>query len=223
MELSRLLNLRPGVTALAGGGGKTTAMYALARELARRGTVVCTTTTHILPPGHLPVLDGADAGALERAVRNYGCVCVGAPAREGKLSAPALSVGELARFADYVLVEADGSKGLPVKAHLSHEPVIPPETGVALLLAGASGFGRPVREAVHRWEQFCTLTGAGPEELVTPENLARLIAAEGLGDIILVNQAETPAAMACAGRLAGLLPQPVFAGALRGGVLTCLS
>ena len=34
MELRELLGIRPGVTALAGGGGKTTMMYTLAGELA---------------------------------------------------------------------------------------------------------------------------------------------------------------------------------------------
>ena len=64
MELAELLGVRPGVTALAGGGGKTAMMYTLARELAARGTVVCTTTTHILPPDHLPVLErGGQAGS----------------------------------------------------------------------------------------------------------------------------------------------------------------
>lgn len=64
MELWELLGVRPGVTALIGGGGKTTAMYALARELTKRGTVICTTTTHIAPPVHLPVLDCGTEAAL---------------------------------------------------------------------------------------------------------------------------------------------------------------
>lgn len=223
MELSALLDLRPGITALIGGGGKTTAMYTLARELARRGTVICTTTTRILPPDHLPVLDGSDAAALAGALKARRCVCAGAPTPEGKLSAPLSSPAQLAAAADYVLVEADGSKGLPVKAHLPHEPVIPPEAGLTLLFAGASGFGRPVREAVHRWERFCALTGARPEDPAEPENLARLFASEGYGDKIFINQAETADAAACAQRLAKLSPRPVFAGALRGGIWTCLS
>ena len=38
------------VIALVGGGGKTTTMYALAREAREAGkTVIVTTTTHILP------------------------------------------------------------------------------------------------------------------------------------------------------------------------------
>ena len=217
MELRELLGIRPGVTALIGGGGKTTMMYALARELAERGTVICTTTTHIWPPGHLPVLEHVTA--LEGA----RCVCVGRPAEGGKLAAPAQSMGELAKLADYVLAEADGSRGLPVKAHLPHEPAVPAEAGLTVVLAGASGFGRPIREAVHRWERSCALTGAAPEDPVTAELLAAALSAEGFGDLIFINQAETPERMAQARRLAALLDRPVFAGSLKGGIWECLS
>ena len=219
MELRELLGIRPGVTVLAGGGGKTTMMYTLAGELAAQRTVICTTTTHILPPDHLPVLERADRETLERA----RCICAGRPAAGGKLASPEQSIGELASLADYVLVEADGSRGLPVKAHLPHEPVIPEEAGLTVVLAGASGFGRPVQEAVHRWERFCQLTGAAPEAPVTAEHLAAALTAEGFGDLIFINQAETPEEMAEARRLAALLDRPVFAGALKGGFWECLS
>ena len=223
MELWELLGIRPGVTALIGGGGKTTAMYALAGELAAKGTVICTTTTHILPPEHMPVLNAAGREELAAALAARRCVCLGTPTEGGKLTAPTLSMEALAALADYVLVEADGSKRLPFKAHLSHEPVIPACAGLTILLAGASGFARPVREAVHRWERFCQLTGASPEEPVTAENLAVSLAREDLGDVIFINQAETASAMAEAGKLAALLPRPVFAGSLRGGIWECLS
>jgi len=217
MELWELLGVRPGVTALIGGGGKTTAMYTLAHALSRRATVICTTTTRILPPAHMPVTGDPAAYA------GYRCICVGVPAAGGKLAPPEQSPLALAGLADYVLAEADGSRGLPLKAHLSHEPVIPAGTGLTVVLAGASGFGRPIREAVHRWEQFCRITGASPEDAATPENVAQLLAAEGFGDIVFVNQAETPERMAQARRLAALLDIPVCAGSLRGGKWVCLS
>lgn len=223
MELWELLGVRPGVTALTGGGGKTAAMYTLARELAARGTVVCTTTTHIAPPAHLPVLNCAAGDELAAALTARGCVCLGSEAEEGKLAAPVLSMETLAALADYVLVEADGSRRLPVKAHLAHEPVIPANAGLTVVLVGASGFGHPVQASVHRWERFCRLAGASPEEPVTAENLAAVLAAEGFGDVIFVNQAETPERMAEARRLAALSARSVFAGSLRGGVWECLS
>ena len=223
MELWELLGVRSGVTALIGGGGKTTAMYTLARELRQKGTVICAATTHIAPPDHLPTLYHACEAEVSEALARLGCVCAGAPAEEGKLGAPGLPVAALAALADYVLVEADGSRGLPVKAHLAHEPAVPPEAGLTVVLAGASGFGRPVREAVHRWERFCQLTGASPEDAVTAENLSASLTAEGFGDLIFINQAEMPECQAEARCLAALMSKPVFAGALRGGVWECLS
>lgn len=223
MELWELLGVRPGITALIGGGGKTTAMYTLARELAARGSVICTTTTRIAPPEHLPLWNPSCLEELSAVLPASGCICLGTRTAEGKLAAPALPPEALAEAADYVLAEADGSQRLPVKAHLSHEPVIPANTGLTVVMVGASGFGRPIREAVHRWERFCQLTGASPEDPVTAENLAASLALEGFGDLIFVNQAEASSAMREARRLAALSSRPVFAGALRGGVWRCLS
>lgn len=218
-----LLSTGRGVTALIGGGGKTTAMYTLARELSPRGTVLCCTTTRILPPDHLPVLLSPGEEAVSAALADHGCACLGTPAENGKLSAPELPMARLAALADYVLVEADGSRGLPVKAHLPHEPVIPDCAVQTVLLAGASGFGRPIREAVHRPERYCALSGASPGDTATPRNLAAVLAAERLGDQVFVNQADTAEALALAGELAALLPWPVCAGSLQGGKWTCLS
>lgn len=222
MELFRLLGVAQGVTAVIGGGGKTTMIHTLARELAPYGRVVVCTTTHILPPSHLPVLDPPSAGELEDALERTPLLCLGAPAEEGKLTAPSLPMAELARAADYVLVEADGSRQLPIKAHLAHEPVIPAEAVKTILVVGASGLERPAREAVHRWERFCQLTGTGPEEPVTAPSLASLLRREGLGDAVFVNQAETAEALAAAGYLAEKLRRPVYAGALRKEEWICL-
>ena len=49
MSLSRLLSIPRGLTAIIGSGGKTTAMYTLARELSALGTVICATSTTLYP------------------------------------------------------------------------------------------------------------------------------------------------------------------------------
>ena len=223
MELAELLAVEPGITALIGSGGKTTALYLLAEELSRRGTVICAASTHILRPDHLPVLLDPSAQALSAALAENRVVCAGRAAAEGKLTAPSLSWAALTALADYVLVEADGARRLPCKAHLPHEPVIPPGTAEALLVVGASGLGRPVQEAAHRPEVFCRLSGLRPEDPITPEALAAVIRAEALGDRVLVNQAEEPAVLAQVQTLAALLPVPVYAGSLRKRSVVCLS
>lgn len=217
MELYRLLEIPRGVTAVIGGGGKTTMLYALARELAPGARVILCTTTHILPPPHLPVLDPASREELAAALDRTPCLCLGTPAAEGKLTAPTLPMAALAEAADYVLVEADGSRHRPVKAHLPHEPVIPETAARTVLVAGASALGRPVGEAVHRPEQFCRLTGARPEDPVTAGNLAVLLGREGLGDAVFLNQTESREAREAAAALAAVLDRPVYAGSLQQG------
>lgn len=222
MGLAKALCVGSGVTAVIGSGGKTSLLAALARELP--GTVALTTTTHVMPFAGVTTLDGCDADAVAAALERERVVCVGVPAGEkdraaGKLSAGALGPAALAQLADHVLVEADGSRGLPLKAHAPWEPVVPEGSDQTILVVGASGFGRPVREAAHRPERFCELAGCAPGDAATPELLARVIAAEGLATRVLVNQADTDELLDRARELARWLDVPVAAGSLRAGRL----
>lgn len=204
---SEALAIRPGVTAIIGSGGKTSLLYRLADELKDGGSVLVTTSTHILPPEHLPV--------YTRTGRVRGVCCVGTPCGI-KLKAPEQSFEELAGLADFVLVEADGSAHLPIKAHASHEPPIPPNANNRILVVGVSGLNRPVGEAAHRAERFRALSGS---ELASPEAVAAVIRAEALCDRVVLNQAETnPDA---ARQLAALLPCPVLLATLNKGELLC--
>lgn len=222
MLIAPLLKIRPGITALIGGGGKTTLMYTLARELRERGTVIVCTSTRIRVPELCDVLTDADAGAVRDALAERGVVCAGTPAEPGKLAAPALPFEALAGIADFVIVEADGSRGLPMKAHLPHEPVIPENTGNTVLVVGSDGFGQPIREACHRPALYAALAGTDEGAPVTPETEAAVIAAEGFGDRIFINKADSGAAMENARVLAGLVPVPVIAGSLWEGRYECL-
>lgn len=229
MGLAELLEIRPGVTAVIGGGGKTTFLRTLGEELAAGGArVLLCATTKIFPFDGIWNLESPGETALAEALESRRLVCAGTPAAgTGKLTAPAIPMARLAALADYVLAEADGSAGRPLKAHAPHEPVVPPEANRVVVMIGASGFGRPVREAVHRPERFRLLTGLGPEDPVTPEAAARALRMEapagGPPVGVFVNQVEDAAGLAAAGRLAALLPWPVCAGALQRRSWTCLS
>lgn len=219
MELARAFSLIPGVVSVIGSGGKTTLLSVLARELP--GPVILCTTTHMFPFSEYPLLPGDDTGQVEAALAQSRVVCLGQPDERGKLTAPALPFSQLRALASWVLVEADGSKRLPLKAHASYEPVIPPESGQTILVMGASGFGAPIAQAVHRPERFCTLTGASPEEPASPELAARAILQEGLAHRVFLNQVESPEDWLQAERFARILTDAgleVWAGSLRQGV-----
>lgn len=218
-----MLQIRRGVTALIGGGGKTTLMDTLAEELRGAGSVIVCTSTHIRRPGHLPLLTQEDGQAVRRALDAHGVVCVGSYAEDGKLSAPPLSFETLSTLADYVLVEADGARCRPLKAHADHEPVIPPCAGRVVLVVGSDGFGHPISQVCHRPELYAQRAGANVDACVTPELAARVILAEGYGAQLYINKVETPERYAAAKALARSLPYPAIAGSLYGRCYLCLS
>lgn len=216
MEISPILEITRGVTALIGGGGKTTLMLTLTRELRRQGTVIVTTSTHILPPEGLPLLCHASAEEVRSALEIHGAVCVAERSAEGKkLTVPELGFNTLAALADFVLVEADGARCLPLKAHAPHEPVIPPCTKKTVYVLGADGLGRPIHEVCHRPERYALLCGTSVDTPVTPAMAAQILRAEGYGNgLVYVNKVESPKDWDNAAALAACIPGRVAAGSL---------
>lgn len=208
-ELWRVLKIEKGVTAIIGSGGKTSLMLHLCRELP--GTVIVCTSTHILPPDNLPL----ETGPLTSLP--HPKLCAGTRTDQGKLAAPVDSFETLASLADYVLVEADGSRRLPLKAHLSHEPVIPSCANQVIQVLGLSGLGRPIDEAAHRPERYARLCGAAESDLATPERAARVLLAERLCTQILLNQADGPTEQALGRELAQHLDCPTTLASLQTG------
>ena len=156
------------------------------------GIIICT-TTHIMRPDNMPVLapeiygrggeEPAIAHALETFLReNAGRpVCVGFPDPDNPaklVSFPIETIKQAAGENAYILVEADGAKHLPLKAHNENEPVIPGNSTKVILVIGAEGFGRPIAEAVHRPEIFAKLAGVDADAIVTPEIFAKVFKAE---------------------------------------------
>ena len=214
MTLSQLLDIRPGVTAVIGGGGKTTLLRTLGEELAGRHTVLLCTTTKILPFPDLPC--ARTTAELDQLRRSHRLLCAGTDVPgTGKLAAPETPMALLAERFDYVLVEADGAARRPLKAHAPHDPLIPPEAVQTICVVGASGFGQPISEAAHRPERYARLAGVPETAEAAPVTEAAVLRAEGLHDKIYVNQVETLWELASARTLAALLDCPVLAGSLQ--------
>lgn len=181
----------PCVVALCGGGGKTTLMYSLARELTTRGVpVICSTTTKLFPPcipddvQALVLAESSDFFSPSLLKKAPVLVVDHFHAASGKLIGLApQTVDVLARAfpTAVVLVEADGAAGKPLKAPLPHEPVFPSSTALAVALIGLNALsaGRntalPLSEATtHRLEQVCALTGLASGDPLTQGALLTL-------------------------------------------------
>ncbi|MBQ0037072.1 MAG: putative selenium-dependent hydroxylase accessory protein YqeC [Clostridiales bacterium] len=210
MKLAEMLKIQPGVTALIGGGGKTTLLYHLAEELRRQGTVLVCTTTKIWPPAQYSVAQDSDT--LRKMLRDNGVACAGTPTEQGKLAEPNFP---WANAADYVLVEADGAAGRPFKAHDIHEPVLPKERNNTILVLGADGFGKAISKMAHRPMLYARLAGVMESQSITPAIAAKVINREKFHDRIFINQVDREEEWPLVREFAEKVDCPVVAGALQ--------
>lgn len=199
-------------------------MHALARECATKGTVVVATSTKMRVPDWCPVLLDPSSEDVRGALQENGIVCLGTiNEATGKLDAPGIPFEDLADIADFVLVEADGAKMLPCKAHASYEPVIPACANQSIYVLGIDCIGKPIAEACHRAELFAQLADAHIDDAVTPEMIARVLKTEELGSLLLINKVESSKDWIAAKAIAAQLSCPVVAGSLWEGTFQCLS
>lgn len=230
MTLIEAFRIRRGdLVALVGAGGKTSAMYTLAREAKNRGfRVVLTTTTRIyLPRGvNAPgVLLQDSPGIIDRVreqLRGSFVVLAGSGLTAEK-KILGIDKGLVGRFleagADLVVAEADGAAGMPFKAPGEGEPVIPPETTLVIPVVGIDCLGRPLSGGcIHRPEMVAGLTGTVMGGPVTAGTVAGVfLSPRGYRKDIphgsrwepFINKVESPGELLAARELAGLL--------LRGG------
>lgn len=175
MPLWQAFEVPRGVTALVGGGGKTTLMFHLAKELSIAHKVIVATTTHVMRPNCMPVLEEPGAGDIRRALASHNAIFAGRVASEDKMTASGIDAEQLAGMADYVLIEADGAKGRPLKAPAFYEPVIPACTALVIAVAGLDGNGRAISETAHRPALLAAILGVEEDHIMTPADLAKLL------------------------------------------------
>ena len=164
--------------AFVGSGGKTTLMEYLAAQGSRAGrSVAVTTTTKIFAREPYVLAEKRTRGPADPGT----VVRVGNRVEDGKLTALTFDdVLELGRDFDRVLIEADGSRGLPLKYPAGHEPVIPPFSDQVAVVAGLDGLGGRIAETVFRWELFAGASGIDGGAVVTPRVVERLFAGDGV-------------------------------------------
>ncbi len=198
------------VISLCGAGGKTTLMFALAREFVARGErVLVTTTTKIAR---------AEAAGAELGARTAMLLFSGVTPDGRKLNgiAPEL-VNALSRTGEFdrIRVEAAGPPRRPLKASAPHEPVIPSSTDALIAVAGLSGLGLPLQEVnVFRAEIWAQLTGTRLGSPVDARSIACMIVhangffkgcPPGAKRVLFLNRADTPERLGAAMRVVDLL------------------
>ncbi len=180
--------------AIVGGGGKTSLMFRLAQALTSRGCkVLLTTTTKVWRKEaeeaasiYLLDKDLAWESKLGREMAKSGSVFLGKVVlSDGKVAGIDPGVIDHLygnRIANYLLVEADGAAGRPVKVPSLNEPVVPKTTTVVIAVLGADAIGKPFGpEWVFREKEFESLTGIKKGQPLTAGKMEKIfLKPEGL-------------------------------------------
>jgi probable selenium-dependent hydroxylase accessory protein YqeC len=173
--------------ALVGGGGKTALMFVLAEELRQgKKRVITSTTTKIW---HRQASDLKHVGfvqshptwrdELSGVLKTHGHGFLGHSLLEsGKVQGIQPSLADELyqdKEVDYLIVEADGSSGRPVKAPAEYEPVIPGSATKVVGMLGLEALGQELNpEMVFRIDLFSKLTELTLGERLTPSVLCHL-------------------------------------------------
>ena len=160
--------------AVVGSGGKTTLIKNMAAQYRAQGkTVLITPSTHMFVEEDTLLTD--DPSTIIRALQENGLVMAGIP--DGvKLKALSRETFEAVQdHADVVLVEADGSRMLPLKYPNGTEPVIPENTDVIYVVCGLNAIGQKAKDVCHRLELVKTCLGIGDDTVITPEHVQKLV------------------------------------------------
>ena len=230
-----------GVVSIVGAGGKTSLMFRIARELSRAGeSVLTTTTTKILVPGKDQSSKVIVSDSLGEFLSKAGIAVKNAPhitaaseiltamfdvkSRQTSMDQRRKLVGFQPQFIDavhnagvfdWILVEADGAAGKPLKAPDPHEPVIPESTAKLIGILGLDGVGKPLdNEWVFRPHRFADITGLSEGDTVNAnacvisiihENGILKGAPGGAERLVFLNKADHPDRLGIARKISLLL------------------
>lgn len=211
MELTRVFRLEPeSRIAFVGSGGKTSAMFQLAR--ASSGLVLLTTTTHLaesqldLADSYHMIRDERDLPESRAELEGEVVLLVGPSAEGGRVGGLGeAALEKLRRLADQwecpLLIEADGARKLPLKAPADHEPAVPEFCTGVVVVVGLSGLGKPLDQNwVHRPERFADISGQEPGERIRMDSLIRVVTSPrgslkglpaGAWRLLLINQIDS--------------------------------
>jgi molybdenum cofactor cytidylyltransferase len=186
MDLKQAIRAqRDSQIAFVGAGGKTTAIFQLARQM--EPPVFVANSTHLensqatladrhvvwIVEGNPPVLDPYLSSGITLFTEDLTSEDKWTGLKEADLF-------QLHHFSlenlNPLLIEADGSRQRPLKAPADHEPAIPGFTNHVVVLAGLSGIGKPLTgEWVHRPELFSSISGRKIGETIQPGDLGILL------------------------------------------------
>ena len=162
------------IKAVVGAGGKTSWIKQQAKEYVSQGyKVFVTTSTHMFIEEDTVLTD--DPRSIIHCLYENGYVMAGLVSGD-KISALSPETYQaVCSHADIVLVEADGSKHMPIKYPSHTEPVIPENADEIFVVCGLHALGKRACEVSHRLELVKECLGISDDTIITEEHVEVLV------------------------------------------------
>ncbi len=191
------------IISFVGGGGKTSLIYELGNELSKLGKkVIVTTTTHMFMPKSNVVLSGKKKDIID-LLHSENMITVGMLYDEKDINSktikgkdkktvhcieevgfkklrglPKETLISLIELADFILVEADGAKRLPLKVPAEHEPVILEGSNLVVGVCGIDSVGKSINEVCHRANLVSKFLDTNGQHIINEGDIAKILLSE---------------------------------------------
>ncbi|MGL4687188.1 MAG: selenium cofactor biosynthesis protein YqeC, partial [Fusobacteriaceae bacterium] len=159
MNISQCFNIKKGdIITVTGGGGKTSLIFHLARELSKSSKVLITTTTKIYEPQEFQYeeLILVSSETVKGSGTNIFILGDSIDIKTGKLIGICDKIIEEYKDKyDYILIEGDGSNEKPLKYWNEYEPVISKFSTKIIGVTNLDALGKEILEVTHRCSKLC--------------------------------------------------------------------
>lgn len=166
INLKEILHINKGdIISIVGSGGKTSLLFTLANELKSEFRVLLSTSAKIeKPPSdkYDYIYTNIDSYLNDKKPNNNGITVIskGINSKTNKLIG--IKDGDLdllLPYFDIVIIEADGSKELPLKGWKSHEPPVLEKTNKTVGVLPANLVNKKIKkDFIYGFEEFSNLT-----------------------------------------------------------------
>tara|TARA_Y100001968_G_scaffold333687_1_gene398385 strand:+ start:4095 stop:4835 length:741 start_codon:yes stop_codon:yes gene_type:complete len=160
---------------LVGGGGKTTLLHALGKQLCGRTILTSTTKMGCDQNNNLRTLMKPDAEAIQSIQKHETVMIWRRIVGEKAIGVEKQTCDSWFSYVDHIVVEADGSRRKPFKAPADYEPVIPSKTTLMISVIGADALGRVIADQCHRPLRVAAIAGCEPYQRLTPTSAAKIL------------------------------------------------
>ncbi|MGD9569223.1 MAG: selenium cofactor biosynthesis protein YqeC [Sedimentibacter sp.] len=165
--LTEIFNIKKGdVVSIVGSGGKTSLLFMLAEELKNECRLLVSTSAKILKPAendydHLYL--NINTYLSKRKENSSGITVVSKDIDDTKRKLLGIDDNDLDLLIpdfDIILLEADGSKGMPLKGWKNHEPPVLNKTTKTIGVMPVNLINKKInKEFIYGFDEFNILTG----------------------------------------------------------------